>query len=645
MPMKRMSEASVIKKAVRIAVGDRAVVAEAREASPEEKAAQETVAKLQEKMRQLEEEKEKAVEERLEALEEAERLAEKNFEKQLASLEESKRDTVKALEEKLEKLKMQKEETETELDTRITPLRHAREVVKKGIPAKPVKEDTITKLEEKLSDLERSKEDALKDLQKAIESLEKRKSDIKTPRKRKADIKAPPKKRIITESEKSGGLSLTSCIAIAMENHLPLKISKKQLRLAEMRLTEAGRDLGPTVTATWELTDGRVSGKYYDGQKIAVEGKQPLFYGGELVFSVRQAKVNLEIVKNDYDRLKNDLILQVKKAYYSLDKSEKALEIQKKLRSRAKKLYDVTKAGFDAGVISEVEFLKVSSQYNQADFQATSAKEDISIANLILQQAMNQDAEIRIIPVAEPRIIALGLKDCFDLAYLNRPEIKISRLSIEHYEYEKKIMEARAHWPRVDLLGMYGNMSEDFISKDQDPANKPRTLGPEYYVGAKASVPLWGNTLGYSFTKEEWQPIVRTRQATKSNTHAFSISFLNKLEDFSALEESDLEYMRSQDDMDKRKQEITLEVKETFFKYKKALFLMNVSESKVEFQAKQTRITDIRRELGEAQYSDVIEEMIKLAEEEYAYLQAISDYYVAIASLNKAVGLDDHFEV
>ena len=72
---------------------------------------------------------------------------------------------------------------------------------------------------------------------------------------------------------------------------------------------------------------------------------------------------------------------------------------------------------------------------------------------------------------------------------------------------------------------------------------------------------------------------------------------------------------------------------------------MDVAESKLEFQTKQTNIADLRRELGEAQYSDVIDEMVKLSEEKFSRIQAISDYYIAIASLNKAVGLDNHFEI
>jgi len=444
---------------------------------------------------------------------------------------------------------------------------------------------------------------------------------------------------------KTKKLTLDECIDIAMENHPPLEIAKKQLDLAQFRVMEAKRNLGPKVTAKWEISKGVVSQKNYNGEKIQIEGKQPIFYGGELIFSVKQAQVNLEIVRNDYERIKNDLIVEVKKGYYSLDKAKKALKVQKKLNKRTGELYKITKIGYEANVIPQVEFLKVSSQHNQTEFAVISATQDIEIANLLIQQAMNINAEIAIGDLEEPRIIEFDMEDCYILAYLNRPEIRIGHLSVQHFEYETKIMNARANWPRVDILGMYGNMREDFIPSNLPKNQTPRGLGPEYYFGTIIKVPFWGNTVEYSYTNEKWQPVVRTVHETKSETHLATFNLLDRLEDIASVKEKHIEQMRSQKELIEKKQEITMEIKETYYKYKKAIILIDVSESKIGFQSKQVEVLEVRRSLGEAKYSDVIEELIKLAEEEFAYLQAIADYYTAIALLNKAIGISDYFRV
>jgi len=680
--MTRMAEVSLLGSTSRINVGDKVIVARTSKPASRPGTVTDTITKLKEKIRQLEREKaredtllsekitttqdrERRIEEKLQTLKEAEGLAERTFKAQISVLEDSKKETVRALDKRLESLTRTEERTEEELGTKISSLKHAKESIRKGlVPPKRIKEDTISKLENKLGELEKAKKDRLSELRREIAALEKKKVTVERPLKKrdgdlriKADLKLDeieeelkskivryelPEYELDYEKER---LTVPECISVAIDNHMPLEIAKKQLKLAEMRVLEAARKMGPTVSLKWEGTGGKVGGRYYEGSSIKSEVKQPLFYGGELYYSTRQAKVNLEIVRNDYSRIKNDLLLQVKKAYYNLDKSEKALKLQRKLVDKAETIYDITKKEFDMGVIAQIEYLKVSSQYNQTNFQATSAREDVSIANLILQQAMNIDGEVAIVPLAEPVIVKLSLEDCFELAFLNRPEIIISQLSLEHYEYEKKIMAARAYWPRVDFLGMYGNSVEDNIKRDSAGGRNPRQLGPEYYFGWKTSIPFFGNTLGYSFTKESWQPVVRTTMETQSSTQEFTVNILDKLEDHSSLSEAELEYMRSQDDMNKRRQEVSLEVKEVFFKYKKSLFMMDVAQSKLEFQTRQLQIMDIRRELGEVQYSDVIDEIIKLTEEKYSYLQSISDYYIAIASLNKAVGLDNHFGI
>ena len=451
-------------------------------------------------------------------------------------------------------------------------------------------------------------------------------------------------------------LTLDECIEIAVKKHIPLQVAKKQLDLANFRLLEAVRKVGPTATLKFEGSKGVVVRRPYRSTKYQAEMKQPIFYGGELWIAVTQAKKNVEIVKNDYNRIRNELVLQVKKAYYSLDKAIKARRVQEELEKDAGALYSAIKSGYEASVVPQVEYLEVSSQYNQAQFQVISATEDVSIANLILQQAMCINDEIAIAEVPAPKVIDLNLEECFGLAYYNRPELIISRLSIEYFECDKKIMRARANWPRVDFIGSYGNMKEDFIRESLERLplvvagntggpRDPRNWGPEFYFGTTISLPIWGSTAGYSYTNEHWQPIVRTVHETSSETHMITLKLFDKLEDISSVKEADIEYLRAHDELRKKKQEVELEVRETFFKYKKAVLLMNVARSKVAFQSKQVEIFDIRREMGETPVSDVIEEMIKLAEERFSLLQAIADYFISVATLNKAIGIKDYFEI
>ena len=448
-----------------------------------------------------------------------------------------------------------------------------------------------------------------------------------------------------TPPDKNRVLTMDDCIEIAVENSNSLKIAKKQLKVAEFKILESLRKFGPSVNARFEESTGKVDNKWYGGAKMVVEGRQPVFYGGEIIFSAKQAKVNLEIVRKDYERVRNDLILQVKRAYYSLDKAKKTVRIQKNLREKTKEYSDRAKAGYEAHVIAQIEYLKLESQYNQSRFQLVSAEEDLALANLILQQAMNITDDIKIVEVGEPNIVGIELDECLGLAYLNRPEVIISVLTLEFIDYQRKITRAKTDWPKVDFVGSYGNAREDFVQNDLPEGIAPRNLGPEYYVGTKVSLPLWGSTVNYAFSKETWQPVVSTVHGTEATTHSVTASLLDGLGDVTRAKETELEFMRSEEELNKAKQDTILEVKEKFFDYRKAIVLMEVAKSKVEFQKKQVEVLNIRHSLGDTLASEVVEEMIRLAEEKYSYVQAICDYFTAIAELNKAIGINNYFKV
>jgi hypothetical protein len=64
----------------------------------------------------------------------------------------------------------------------------------------------------------------------------------------------------------------------------------------------------------------------------------------------------------------------------------------------------------------------------------------------------------------------------------------------------------------------------------------------------------------------------------------------------------------------------------------------------MEHQKKQVEFTVLQNELKEAPLSRLVEEMIKFSEEKFSMYQAIHDYFVAIESLNKAIGLLDYFD-
>jgi outer membrane protein TolC len=447
-------------------------------------------------------------------------------------------------------------------------------------------------------------------------------------------------------------LGLKDCIDIASKNYIPLQVAVKSIKLGEMRLFEARRNLLPTFGLTYEEYSGRVNGREYIGRKQYFELQQPVVHGGELFFTMKQAEINLEVSKNDYTRIKNELILQVKKAYYSLLRSHENVKLQAALSAEVRKIYEIVEKAYKENLIAKVEWLNVVSQEGQVKYQLISAEGDESVAELILKQTMYVDYKDRIdvMPVGQFKKLELDFDRTLTAAYMNRPEMKINALMLQYYKYEVNIMKAKG-WPKIDLMGNWGLAKEEYVSQDRLGPNSSgvfdmdQKLAPQYYAGIKFSMPIWGSTTSYNWTKEKFVPVVSSYQGTEAVTNTVKFNFLDDLKYYSNKQNALIDFDRARQEMVKIKQDVTLEVREDCFNYEKAVVQLDTAANKVKYQDKELEITKLRRELDELPDSAVIESLIKTAQEKFGYVSSVAECYTAVASLNKAVGIDNFFDV
>lgn len=446
-------------------------------------------------------------------------------------------------------------------------------------------------------------------------------------------------------------LTMDECIEIAIKNHLPLKTAKKSVKLAEWRVFEARRNMLAKISIKMEEHSGKVYQRHYYGKSTAVDIQQTVFHGGEYMYTMMQSQTNLKIASKEYARIKNDLILQVRKGYYTLAKAKENLKLQSVLSQDVSKIYEIVVKQFESGIGSNLELLNVSSQMNQIRFQFMSAKGDVEVAELILKQAMNVDTpeRIDIVPENEFKKITIDYEKVLHDALVHRPEMQINSMMVQYYLYDQKIANSKS-WPKIDFIGSFGMAKEEFISKDQgvNPAtgtvDSDQKMEQQWYAGVKCSIPLWGSTGEYSYTKEVWAPVVNTVKGTETITNSYKFNFLDNLAQYSDKFSADVDIDRAKQELIKTKQDITLEVKEACFNYEKALLQLDTAVNKMKYQEGDLELTKFKRQMDEAQDSNVIDSMIKLAQEKFGYVQSVSDCQIAIASLSKAVGIADYFK-
>lgn len=459
--------------------------------------------------------------------------------------------------------------------------------------------------------------------------------------------------------------TLDQCIETALRNHLPLQIAQKNVKLGETRVWEARRNMLPTVSLKWEETYGEVNGRNYRGVKEYIEGQHPIYHGGELWFTQRQAEMNLKIVKEECNRIKNDLVLMVKKNYYTLAKAIENLRLQTELKEKVDAIHAVVMKAYDDHIVSRLEYLNINAQQSQISYQLASAKGDVDVARLIILQTMNLDPKenLEIEPKLAFKKVDIDYDKALRVALVNRPEIKINSMMIEYYSYGKSIAKAKG-WPKIDLMGNWGLAKEGYIGIDNQAQrvavsstntagvymDPDRRLEQQWYAGFKASMPLWGNTVEYSMTREQWQPVVAAYQGTEAFTQAVKLGILDNLKYYSDKQAADVDLDRARQEFIKARQDITLELRETVFTYEKALIQLETAEKKLLYQERDAEIRRFKATIGESGTadqsgpgSDVIESMIRVAQEKFAYTAALTECHVSLAAINKAVGIEDYY--
>ena len=435
-------------------------------------------------------------------------------------------------------------------------------------------------------------------------------------------------------------LSLQESMEIGVKNHFPIQIALGQMKLARFKEKESFRELFPQAMVRWDESSGVISSKDYAGRKYQLKVQHPLYHGGELRYTWEQAKMNLKISKENYDKTKEDYILELTKAYYDYVRTLKNFDIQDRLLKELERDLTTAKKEYEANIISLIDFLNVQSQYNQAYYSYLSSENTLSLARLNFLQLLNLDNDPSIDVKIDKELVfkdhKIDLEDCIKLAYEHRTDLKINELSLKAAEYGEKIAKSQSA-PKIDLTGTIGKAGEVYT-----PGNLQ--LSNDWFLGAKVSVPWGPNSLNYSLTKEKLAPSLTVFTPTQNEIHSFRFNILDNLGSYTEIQRSEVTKQQAYSDLLKGKQVAATQVREAYFNYQESTLKVKNSLANKELYEKELAVIKERRLMNEAQTQDIAQAKVKLAGEETNYNAVLVENILAVEKLNKAIGIRNHFK-
>jgi outer membrane protein TolC len=478
-------------------------------------------------------------------------------------------------------------------------------------------------------------------IERARERLGQKRAERKPP---EADMivkpPAPDYPSPVFEKPKQDGMSIGEALEIGMKNHLPVQIALEQLKLARFKEKESFRELFPQAMIRWDESSGVVSNKDFTGRKYQLKVTHPLYHGGELKYTWEQAKMNLKIAKENYDKTKEDYTLELTKAYYDYAKLLKNFDVQGKLLKDLEGDLAVAKKEYDGNITSLIDFLNVQSQYNQAYYAYLSSENTLSLARLNFLQLLNLDNDPSIDIKLSTQLVFkehnMDLEECIKLAYENRTDLKINELSLKAAEYGERVAKSQQA-PKIDLTGTIGKAGEVYT-----PGNLQ--LSNDWFLGAKLNVPWGPNTLNYSYTDEHLAPSLTVFEPTKNQIHSFRFNILDNMGVYTEVQRTEVTRQQAYSDLLKGKQTAATQVREAYFNYQESVLKVKNSLANKELYAKELAVSLEKRAMDEAQTQDIVQAKVKLAGEETNYNAMVAENILAVAKMNKAIGIKNYFK-
>ncbi|MBU1042958.1 MAG: TolC family protein [Candidatus Omnitrophica bacterium] len=454
------------------------------------------------------------------------------------------------------------------------------------------------------------------------------------------DINMPSEiKPMLKRASSTNITSYQDCINVALAANLPVQIAQEQEKLAKLRVREARRAFYPAFLGEWNESDGHTVTEPYRGRSYALQAEQQLFSGGKLMATLRKEQLGLTISKGNTDRIKQDLMFQVSKAYYELVLAKITFDMMLRLKEDTGKILEKVEAEFIIESATPAELLSAQASFNRVCFQVANAERGVAMARLALEKEMFT-AELNVDELdyhLGRKKINVKLDECLELAFRHRAEIKVMEQTMQAAKYTQDIIKSE-ELPNISLVGSYGRSGEAFSQRDLNLATEWSLMGKvKWFIG--------GNTVETFYKKDKVSPFQVTKTDTSVDSQALNakFSFWDNLAHFSKEKEAQITRKQALKDYEEMKNKIRQETEDSYYSYQKYSVQLSLAINEIGYRRKQLEIARTKKGMNEASGADVIDAEIQLVEANSNMQQALAGINLSIGSLNRAIGVINYF--
>jgi outer membrane protein len=400
---------------------------------------------------------------------------------------------------------------------------------------------------------------------------------------------------------KENSLSLERCLSIAMAQNLDLAGKVVALEGKEATETATFRKMLPTLALSSSRSDILTStsgGSEAESYTTSVTLTQPIYRGKSLWGGWKKAELATRQAEFDLIRQGQQLVSDVKSAWYSVLEKERLLHSSKEAFERLKIHEANAKAYFDVGRYWQNEVLQAQVEVAKGEQAVIEAENSLLLAKSTLNRLMRR-------PLAAPvnvdgslewqEMTKLSLDKAYNQARANRKDLEKSYLGMETSKWSE-VTTGSSLVPQVDFTTVYSATGLDASYHEYDATTT-----------AKVSL---------TWTAWNWGQTSKEVAAAKATTRKNQLSYDDKI------------------------QGVLLEVREAYLNALQAAKKVKVLEKSLKQAEENLKVNEIRyqQQLGTA--TDVLDALDLRTTTRDSYISSLSSYLTALATLDLAVGHD-----
>ncbi|MFW5887602.1 MAG: TolC family protein [Bacteriovoracia bacterium] len=256
--------------------------------------------------------------------------------------------------------------------------------------------------------------------------------------------------------------SLQECIEQGLQNHPKIKMYKyirlqKEHKLdgtSGMRLPKLELMTSYDRVSYVAPAKKRYLNSSHDDYQTKVVASAPLYNGGAISATQNAAELELGAVKQSLRQVKDEIVFDIKTAYFKLLYYQEILEAKKVLLRYAKKNYSTAKELNERTKLPRKEtLLRLQIQQNEVEQELLQARENLSVAQKTLLNVMGMNLN-RIIKVKDIAIEFTGVKS-ESLSLQNSPQLL--KIGKEMMRAHQLVNVAKSdYYPTLSFYSSYG---------------------------------------------------------------------------------------------------------------------------------------------------------------------------------------------